>query len=190
MAKIQIEKIEEYGKLLLIAGFRESEISDVATFIDVARKRIDSGTFQFLNADRVAGRDHLFFAALNALKAFAQNTNFASRLDIEILLYASCQDQITRALSMVGLSPKTNRVAFLVLTELEDEAVRSFDSVSSLVGVPDDSVLEVNEAKFGELKQIFSVSDLELEAITETSDPYEALTLAIIERCALLAVRR
>lgn len=54
----------------------------------------------------------------------------------------------------------------------------------------DDSVLEINEEKFGELKQVFSVSDLELEAITATSDRYEALTLAVIERCALLGVHR
>lgn len=187
---IRIEKIEEYGKLVAIAGFRESRISDVTAFIEAVRKRLGPHDFQVLNADHVAGWRHLCFAALNALKAFDQKRNFAGRLDMEMLLYASCQDQITKAFTLVGITPQTSRVAFLMLAESEEEAVKGLESVEPFLGVLDDSVLEINEEKFGELKQVFSVSDLELEAITATSDRYEALTLAVIERCALLGVHR
>jgi len=155
------------------------------------REKIGGHIFQLLNADHVAGWEHLYFAALNALRAFQDGRNIAERLDIEILLYASCQDQISRAFTLVGLTPQTTRVALIVLTDSAEEAVEAIRRATPLLGVPDDSVLEIDGEKFQRLMEVFSVSEEELEAVAGSKkEEASALTSLVVERCALLAVHR
>ena len=154
------------------------------------KKEIGPHVFQLINADHIAGWEHLYFAALNALKAFQDTRNIAERLDIEILLYASCQDQINKAFTLIGLTPQTSRTALLTLTESEEAATAAIRRATPLLGVPDDSVLEVNEEKFEKIKELFFISEEELETIAEPGEEFYALTLLIIERSALLAVHR
>lgn len=59
-----------------------------------------------------------------------------------------------------------------------------------LLGVPDDSVLEVKGKKFKRLREVFSISDEELEAVVEPGEEHSALKSLLIERCALLAIHR
>lgn len=187
---IRIEAFKEYGRFIGIAGFREARVTDVQAFIEAIREKIGSQVFQLLNADNVGGWVHLYFAALNALKAFQDGRNLAGRLDVEMLLYASGQDQINKAFTLLGLTPQTGRIALVTLTESEEEARAVLNRAIPLLGVPDDSVLEVNEEKFKRLIEVFSVSDEELEAVAETGGEFSALTLLLVERCALLAVHR
>ena len=187
---IRVERIEEYGRYIGVAGFREVKIRDVPTLIETVSRKIGPRVFQLLNADLVAGWEHLYFAALNAVKAFHDGRNIADRLEIEILLYASCQDQIVKALNLMGLTTKTSRVALLTLTDSAEEVESSIRHATPLLGVPDDSVLEVNVEKFKRLREVFSISDEELEAVVEPGEEVHAITLLLIERSALLAVHR
>jgi len=187
---IRLEIFKEYGKILGIAGFKEARITEVPAFIEAAKKKIGSHTFQMLDADNIAGWVHLYFAVLNALKAFQDSRNLAERLDVEILLYASGQDQINKAFTIVGLTPQTRRIALVTLTESEEEAAIAINCVAPLLGVSDDSVLEIDEEKFKRLREVFSISDEELEAVAEPGREFSALTLLLIERCALLSVHR
>ncbi|MFB0543653.1 MAG: KEOPS complex subunit Cgi121 [Candidatus Bathyarchaeia archaeon] len=187
---IRVERIEEYGRCLGIAGFREAQITGVPTFLEAVREKIGHHVFQLLNADHVAGWEHLYFAALNALKAFQDGGNIAERLDIEILLYSSCQDQIVKAFTLIGVTPQTSRVALLTLAESEEAATAAIRRATPLLGVPDDSVLEVNGEKIQRLREVFSISDEELEAVAEPGEERSALKSLLIERCALLAIHR
>jgi len=171
-------------------GFREAQIIDVPAFIETVKERIGSHTFQMLDADHIAGWVHLYFAVLNALKAFQDRRNLAGRLDVEILLYASGQDQISKAFTIVGLTPETRRVALIILTESEEEADAALNRVTPLLGVADNSVLEVDGEKFKRLREIYSVSDEELDAVAELDGEFSALMFLLVERCALLAVHR
>ncbi len=107
---------------------------------------------------------------------------------MEVLLYASCHDQISQAFEIVGVSDRTARVALLVLGESPEETEEAFTDVSGVIGVQDDSVLEVSGAKWDELKTVFGVSDAELGAVRGPAE--EALTKLIVERGALLPLRR
>ena len=187
---IRIERLEEYGRFVGIAGFREAQITDVPAFIEAIREKIGHNTLQLFNADHVGGWEHLYFAALNALKAFQDRRNLAGRLDVEILLYASGQDQISKAFTLLGLTPQASRLALVTLTESEGEALAAIKRATPLLGVPDDAVLEVNGEKFKRLREVFSISDEELEAVAEPGAEFSALTLLLVERSALLAVHR
>jgi tRNA threonylcarbamoyladenosine modification (KEOPS) complex Cgi121 subunit len=171
-----------------IGGFRDVSVGDVDGFISRIREALPDVRFQIFDADRVAGWRHLFFAAVNAVKAFEGGRGISRSLEVEALLYASCRDQISQAFEVIGVSEGTVNVALLVLGESPEETEGAFNGVSGVIGVPDDSVLEVSGEKWIELKSVFGVSDAELGAVRGASE--EALTKLIVERGALLPLRR
>jgi len=168
-----------------IGGFRNISITDVDGLLKKAASD-SNAVIQLFNAERIAGSEHIFFAAVSAVKAFESGSAMSKSLGMEVLLYASCQDQISRAFGILGISRGTYDVGLLVMAKCYEEARGRFEEVSGLIGREDDSVLEIDDEKFGTLKGIYAVSDVELEAMGGR----ESLPDLIIERCALLAIRR
>lgn len=171
-----------------IGGFRCAAISDVDAFLERLKTVASSSIVQVLDARHVAGWEHLFFAAVNAVKALDSKRGLAKNLGIETLLYASCQDQISTAFQILGVSPETEELALIVFSKDERDAESSFKKAADFIGLEEDRVLEVTEDKLETLKRVFGISDLELE--TRGRESHEALTSLIIERGALLAARR
>ena len=87
-----------------------------------------------------------------------------------------------------GLLSGVNGAVALVFAENRLEAEGAFTGISSVIGVPDDSVLDVSGEKWDELKSVFGVSDKELGAVRGPAE--EALMKLIVERGALLPLRR
>ena len=171
-----------------IGGFKGGNWEDVEGLLSLARHEARGTIFQLFDADRVAGWRHLYFAAVNAGLASKKGTSISRSLAIEALLYASCQDQISRAFEVMGLSPKTKRIALLVLAQDPEEALRAFKMISRVLGEEDDSALMIDVGKFGEIMETFGISDMELEAVGGPRE--EALTRLVVERGALLPLRR
>ena len=171
-----------------IGGFRDVHAADVDELLSQVGEAAHPSPFQLFDADRVAGWRHLYFAAVNAVNAFEGGTAISRSLAMESLLYASCQDQIDRALELIGVSRETERAALVVFAKSPVDAERAFSGVSSVLGVADDSVLKVDGVKFEKIKEAFGVSDLELEAVGGPRE--EALTWLVVERGALLSIRR
>lgn len=174
--------------VVCIGGFIGVKVDDVDSLLDRVGAEVSPYVFQLFDADHVAGWEHLYFASVNAVKAFETGSAVSKSLAIEVLLYASCQDQIVEAFTILGISSTTERVALLVMAEGVSEVEYAFKRASRLLGSEDDSVLHVNDEKFEKLKQVYSVLDLELEAVSGTRE--EALTRLLIERGALLPVHR
>ncbi len=181
-------EIKGFGWYAAIGGFRGGKWEDVEGLLSMARDEAQGTTFQVFDADRVAGWRHLYFAAVNAVLAFEKRTSISRSLAMEALLYASCQDQISRAFEFMGLSPKTKRIALLVLAQDPNEALRALRRISCVLGEEDDSALMIDMGKFREIKETLGVSDLELEAVGGPVE--EALTKLVVERGALLPLRR
>lgn len=171
-----------------IGGFRDIYVDDVEDLLSRVRGSVSPNLFQLFDADKVAGWRHLFFAAVNAVKAFEAGTAISRSLPIEVLLYASCQDQISQAFNIIGLSEASERAALIVLAETPEAAEQAFKQASEILGTIDDSVLQVDIKKFEEIRRAFSVSALELEAVGGPRE--EALTLLLVERGALLPLQR
>ena len=171
-----------------IGGFKEVSVDNVDEILSLVGKASSPYIFQLLDADRVAGWEHLYYAAVNAVRAFDTETAISKSLAIEVLLYASCQDQISQALDFLGVKPSTSRVVLLLMGWEQGEMENAFRQASELLGEEDDSVLEIDSYKFEELKRLYSISELELEAVGGSS--FEALTGLLIERGALLSIRK
>lgn len=185
-----IREMEGTGKFIAIAGFRGVQIKDIDDLLNVAR--VKGACIQFFDADLIASQKHLFFAALNALKAFESKTNISDSLAVEILLFASAQRQIRKAVELLGIKPGSSRIAVLVLAETQQDVAETLEIVYKMTnGELDDGVLKLNEEKFEAIKRLFHVTDSELEAKLEKEGlEKEALINLVIEHVALLATQR
>ena len=120
-----IKQVEGFNKYIAIAGFRNTQISDVDHLLNLVREKLGAVTVQFFDAKLVAGWQHLYFATLNALKAFKNKTNISKNLAVECLLYASARRQIKVALNLMGIRQDSSQVAVLVIANEESVAEKS-----------------------------------------------------------------
>lgn len=185
-------ELHEFNKYLSIQGFEEVRISNIDGFFKRIRREIRHIPLQVLDANFIAGEKHLLFAALNALNAFKQGQNISESLEVEVLLYASGQRQIRKAIELLGLKQDTSEiaVAFIAATKEDVQAIEA--KIADIVpGKRTDNVVSFREGKAERLIEAFDITDAELEAASENGETlWETLVALIIERSALLAINR
>lgn len=181
---------EVLGKYLVVGGLRKVEIIDVENTLNLIRARVGSCQFQILDASMVAGFEHIYFAVLNALKSFRSGLNISKSLAIEMMTFASGQDQIREAIEVLGVKPGLQNIAVAVIADSRDEAFAALNNILDLLGGErDDGVIELTEEKIPFMVERFNISSSELEAFMRGSLK-DALKGAIIERMALLITQR
>lgn len=186
------KEIKEFNKWVVIAGFKNVKASDVGSVFSRIRKETKNPV-QIFNADSIAGWRHIYFAALNALKAFHDNYNVSSNLAVETLLYASGNRQIKKSVEALGIKTTSRRLAVLIIADDRADAANTLSRVSKIIGgKQDDDVVEIKTVgKYASIKKLFNVSDDEIEAKIEKAGlEKEALTDLIVERGAILAIGR
>jgi KEOPS complex subunit Cgi121 len=186
-----LEKFNGHNGHITIAGFKKVKIKDIKGFLEHIRREVRDAHVQFFDAKLIAGQQHLYFAALNALKAFKRKSNISSSLAIEAILYASAQRQIRKAVNLLGVKKDSSKVAVLIIAENRQRMEDCLRVVSRLVpGERDDTVLELTDEKIGDTKRLFDISDLEIEAkLRRKGLEKEALIDLVIEHVALLATQ-
>ncbi|UCH01313.1 MAG: hypothetical protein JSV20_05360 [Candidatus Bathyarchaeota archaeon] len=185
-------EISEFNRKIMILGFKDVKIHNVNDLVYRFKKYLSNIPIQLFDADFIAGKKHLFFASLNALKAFKQKNNISDSLEIESLIYASGQRQINIAIEMVGIKLTTSRIAVLIFLSNNEDYKKIEKTVSEIIqGTRYDRVLKIEDKdKIKKLKKTFHITTLELEAIINKNTTLEdALTKSIIERGAILAVK-
>jgi len=184
-------KPEELDEKITIIGFSNVKLENINAFLEHFRKEKKGAAVQFFDAKHVAGPQHVYFAALNALNAFDKKTNISNNLVVEALLYASAQRQIKKAVEMLGIRHDSSEVAALIMTENGHKKTDYLHLVTEIIpGERDDNVLELTDKKIKNIKKLFKISDLEFEAKLEREGlEKEALTDLVIERMALLVTK-
>jgi KEOPS complex subunit Cgi121 len=180
---------EKYGKYVEITGFREVSFTVAERFLKEKRKQNGQTSIQFFNADLIATSVHLKFAIINALEAFKGKTNISKNLAVEIMLYASVQRQIQRAIEKIGASRDSQNVAVVVLDESQEKTAEALKEIVDCFGLqPDESVLELTSKKEKQITQAFQITDKEIQA-TSQNNHTETIVNLIIEREALLSTQ-
>jgi KEOPS complex subunit Cgi121 len=169
-----------------IGGFRVLSIVDPRALVKAIIEATSPHTTQVLDASKVAGKDHLYMAAVNAARSVEAGIAVSKSINVEALLYASAQDQITKALALMGLKKGSTDVAVIVFTKSRDDAEKVYAKAAEFLGKEDDSVLEINTEKAVSLRKAYLIGEEELDAV---GGP-DALSKLIIERGALLSLRR
>ncbi|MBU4453980.1 MAG: KEOPS complex subunit Cgi121 [Euryarchaeota archaeon] len=130
-------------------------------------------TIQALDADKIAGEEHIRFAVEKALNSFRTGTAIANDLSKEIMLYAAGTRQISRAVKL-GIHKGENNI---VLVAVGDAKLSGFDEIRH------EHVLAYNKSKKEALMKAFGITNEELEAAGE-----EKLPELVLERVALVDV--
>jgi len=184
-----LKQVEELGKHIVIAGFKDVKIWNVKEFLNIIRKEKPLNVqIQFFDARFVATWQHLYFAALNALTAFENKSNISKSLAMESMLYASAQSQIRKAMKLLGIKSNMSKIAVLVIGENLESVTSALSLVLKQVkGERDDTILKLSEEKAIVIRKIFGISDVELETVMERDRFEKALIDLVIERVALLA---
>ena len=185
-----LKYVEEAGKYVELTGFRNVSVKDAEEFVKAAREATpQTASVQFFDADLVATWQHLYFAVLNALVAFKNERNISKSLAMEVMIYASAQRQIRKALQLIGVKHDSVNVAVVIIGVNPDSVRAAVSAVSKRVGVePDETVLELTREKTQLIRKAFGISTEELEAVDE-KDAAQALVNLVIERTALLSTQ-
>jgi KEOPS complex subunit Cgi121 len=186
-----LQTIEEFKKSCEIAGFIDVEIKNVDEFLKtVKRRKLVDVQVQFFDADVIATWQHLYFAALNALMAFKNRANFCNSVAMEMLLYASGSRQIQKAMQLVGIKPTSRNIAVLIVGRSSKAVKSSLSKISTVLEKePDDSVLELSDAKVEQIRKVFSITEAEVGTLSQRTVK-EAVVDLVLERVALLSTYR
>lgn len=157
-----------------IAGFR-SNITDFKNLMNTTNKLSKNGTVQLLNADGIAGREHILHATVHAIKAFERNENIAKDLGLEICVRASAQRQISKALSILGIKEGEMNICAVAV----DCSENIMDELGTILDKRDNDVLNPDENL---LKDIYGISEGEIKTASGISNVMiEKTTLLILE---------
>ena len=179
-------KISDSSYYVTIIGVKDTAILDINQVLKSLDLLADGTSYQLFDAELIAGPNHLYHSAANAVYATKNGLNISNNLSVETLLYVACENQINKAIRLLGVSDDTKHVAVVVISETENDPKATI--LAESLGVKDDTVIELSPEKYEALKILFSVSE---DAIKSTGkEPFEALTSLITEKGALLSLRR
>jgi len=145
---------------------------------------------QLLNPVPIAGHIHLLSAVQNALNAWLGGYAISRSLDVEIVLYASAQRQISRALELFGVRDDMKHIAVIVVGSAD--AVRGIsDRLRESIGSELADPFPLSEERYAQIASVFDISPSEVETIasgTSLRDRFEALARCVVSRVSMLAL--
>ncbi len=183
------DKIGSYS--IFVQGFKGARVPDSESALKHLREAFPDVDLQLLRADRVAGWEHITFAARNALDSFKGKEKRAHHLSMEFLLYAAGEHQIVEAIKLLGVTPSTQEIVFIGISQKDVELQAAVRKVTEIVsGIPDDTVLDIEtKGKVVSLKKAYNVSGKQLSSTRTLGESDErVLQRLIIEKSALLAL--
>lgn len=187
-----LKYIEGFRKYALVTGFKNVKISDVEKFLrEVQKEKQSDMEVQFFDAKFVATWQHLYFAVLNALTAFKNRENISKSLAMEIMIYASAQRQIRKAMKIFGIKPEISEIALVIVGNDSESVKLALSKISAIAKMQlDETVLGLTKEKEKLIKEKFRISNLELKIVIKKDDLEEALIKLVIERMALVVTQR
>lgn len=138
-----------------IAGFKHN-VSDFKDLINTINQITNDCTIQLLNADGIAGYEHVIHATVHAIKSFERNENIAKDLGIEICVRASAQRQISKALNILGIKKGEMNICAVAVGCKED----IINKLETILDEREDNVLNPDNVT---LKKIYGISDNEIK---------------------------
>ena len=179
-------RITESKLELTVTGARGVSVPDINATLKELDVLADGIQYQLFDADKIAGPNHIYYAAANADYAMRNGLNISDNLNVETLLYVACENQINKAIRLIGVSKKTVTVAVAVLSK-KDEYVLS-EAIASSLGTVDDSVLDITPEKYESIKELYGITEAAIDTVG--ADRNEALTGLISEKGSLISLRR
>ena len=175
-----------------IAELLNSSHMGADALVKLASKR-DEGIYaiQYFDSSLIVSVGHLLSAAQNAVNAWKGDYMLTRGLDAEVLVYASAQRQISRAIENLGVHDGLQSIA-LVVVGSDKRAVR--DVITKMVNKVGEEIKTAFLPDRGRLERImhhYDVNAKEIKVFTDSDDVEiwaEALSRCVVSRVSMVAL--
>ncbi len=191
-----IKSVEDGLYFIAVFGLETKGVEVSSLLESVIELSKETGvTIQLFDSSLIATWEHLFFGALNALKAFIYGKNISNKLSVECLLYTSGQRQISIAVQNFGVKPATKKIGIILIDDAKDLLQEVHKKILLITkGVENDAVLSINNKdKFDKIRNFFQITEIELKTICGSDEwryCVETLIRYCIERSSLLVLQK
>ena len=190
---MRIEQLEDEsnGEVIGITELHNSNNLKQDELIQLANSlSSDSLTIQLMNGLLIADETHLLSAAQNAINAKKGEYMLSRSLDMEIIVFASAQRQIGRALDALGVYDGLDEIAVVVVGTDTSSVEDSIQDLAGKIGREVIPAFAVTNERIDRIKDHYQISDKEIGAISD-SDKIEsqltALSRCLVSRVSLVA---
>ena len=150
----------------------------------------DSIVVQLMNGKLIADETHLLSAAQNALNAQNGGYMLSRSLDVEIIVYASAQRQIGRALEELGVYDDLEHIAAVTIGSDKKTVEQTLRNMGEKIGTEFSNPFEASKERYDRIREHFKIEEKEISTFTESNDVMErqkALSRCIVSRVSLVA---
>jgi tRNA threonylcarbamoyladenosine modification (KEOPS) complex Cgi121 subunit len=190
---LRIEQLGVNGKdkVVGISEIRNSNNLKQNELIQLAASMSsDSLTVQLLNGLLIANEIHLLSAAQNAIRAQQGDYMISRSLDVEIIVFASAQRQIGRALEALGVHDGLDEIALVVIGTDNSSVEHSIKDLVDTIGTETVPSFSATNERMERVKKHFQIGDKEINAISDSEtleSRLDALARCIASRVSLVA---
>ncbi|MEE1129300.1 MAG: KEOPS complex subunit Cgi121 [Methanobrevibacter sp.] len=158
---------------LQILGFKASIDSVDNTLNQIDEIKRDGEIIQLLNADAIAGKNHIIHGVNQAKLAFERGENLANDFSVEIALRCSAQRQISKAFKILGLKEgEMNLCAVLINCKDYTDQLSSVFTFDESVLIPDnENLIKIYKIDEKETENI-SIEEIIIDRITKLTVDY------------------
>ncbi len=145
---------------------------------------------QFMNYQFIAGSHHLVSAAQNALNAWEGGYAISRSLSVEIILFASGQRQISKALDKLGIENMPQKLLIVVLGLESSEVEQYIEGFVKSIGEAQEPMFPISDQRIQQISEYFEIGNEEILAISETEsteDRWNALSKCVVSRVSMVA---
>jgi tRNA threonylcarbamoyladenosine modification (KEOPS) complex Cgi121 subunit len=189
--RIELYEYDGKSKVIGIAEIQNSKNLTQLELVQLAESMSgNSLSVQFLNALLIADEVHLLSAAQNAINAQNGEYMLSRSLDVEIIVFASTQRQIGRALEALGVYDGIDNVAVVVVGPDSTLVKDAIGEIIKKVGTEVMPSFKATRNRLDQIKRHYQITDKEIDAIEEseaTESRMNALARCVASRVALVA---
>lgn len=168
------------GKNVLLAGIQNLYIRNVTEFMERLRSVNKNIAIQAVNADLVAGFEHVLGILHQSMEARKRNILLSKRIEVDILLRLACTDQIEKALDNIGLREGKNNVLIIAIGNLNNlKELRKYLLENCSIN---DNILAPSGRKLENISKLHGISKTELAMINDKNK----LASILVEHASLL----
>lgn len=160
--------------------------------LELAKSLASPGlTVQLMNSHLIVDETHLLSSAQNALNAQDGNYMHSRSLDVEVIVYASAQRQIGKALEDLGVFDGIKYVAAVVIGTDRNTVGETLNELATKIGKELPRPFEATKKRFSRIREHFQIDMKEVRTFTDSEDDFElqkALAKCVVSRISLVAI--
>ncbi len=175
-----------------MSEFKNSAHLNRKALLTLASPKADSIlAIQFFDSSMTVDELHLLSAVQNAVNAWKGGYMKSRGLDVEMIVYASAQHQIGRALELMGVTDETEAVIAVVLGEQLDSVKDCMRTLGLAIGKEITPAFRKTLDRIKALMKVFNISESEVALFLTRHDKkswQRAVSKCLVSRISQVAV--